>query len=406
MLTQLAAMLAATPLFASRAFVPAFAAALLLRFGPEYGITADAGVLAVLGVGANPPAWFTGDLSLILLGVLAGLEVAATKQADARAALDEITPWIKPAMMVATLLGWMDAADAPFVESVVPEVATADIGMLGVLLAGGAAIAVFVLARAKAELTRLLFAIDEDDDLGLQRLLSWGEDIFSFGGMVLVVLLPLLMLVLAGLGVAGLWVVRRTLAAREDARRVPCGSCGERMYGAALACPACAAVNPEPRRLGWLGVASERAAGDDQPMRLLAHRRCPRCAERLPGHDPTDACRPCGREPMLDGGGLADYDACVRRRFPVVMLLVIGCAMVPVVGLIPAILIGRLGAVAPYRRHVPRGRAMVIRFGMRLLVVLAIALQWVPGMGPVLIGAMTWANHAVYRRALRGAVEG
>ena len=53
-------------IFSSRAFLPAFATALLLRFGPQVPWLAHAGLLQhVRGV----PTWFTSDTSLIILGL-------------------------------------------------------------------------------------------------------------------------------------------------------------------------------------------------------------------------------------------------------------------------------------------------------------------------------------------------
>ena len=58
--------------FASRAFLPAFVTALLLRFGPHAPWLAHAGLLPqVRGV----PTWFTSDAALVVLGLLAALEL-------------------------------------------------------------------------------------------------------------------------------------------------------------------------------------------------------------------------------------------------------------------------------------------------------------------------------------------
>ena len=53
--------------FASRAFLPAFVTALLLRFGPKLAIVRDLGLLQRIG---DTPGWFTADVTLWILGVL------------------------------------------------------------------------------------------------------------------------------------------------------------------------------------------------------------------------------------------------------------------------------------------------------------------------------------------------
>src|SRR3954468_10502445 len=63
-------------IFSSRAFLPAFATALLLRFGPHVPWLAQAGLLRhVRGV----PTWFTSDTTLTVLGVLSILELIAER---------------------------------------------------------------------------------------------------------------------------------------------------------------------------------------------------------------------------------------------------------------------------------------------------------------------------------------
>ena len=54
--------------FASRAFLPAFATALLLRFGPQVPWLAQAGLLPHV---RDVPTWFTSDTALVVLGLLA-----------------------------------------------------------------------------------------------------------------------------------------------------------------------------------------------------------------------------------------------------------------------------------------------------------------------------------------------
>src|SRR4051812_38085360 len=67
--------------FSSRAFLPAFSTALLLRFGPEIPWVAQTGFLQhVRGV----PTWFTRDSTLVVLGLLSALELVAARFPEAR----------------------------------------------------------------------------------------------------------------------------------------------------------------------------------------------------------------------------------------------------------------------------------------------------------------------------------
>src|SRR5918997_5991414 len=88
--------------FSGRAFLPAFSTALLLRFGPEIPWIAQTGFLEhVRGV----PTWFTCDTTLIVLGVLSALELAAVRFPEARSVLDEIHQYLKAGMAALTYLG-------------------------------------------------------------------------------------------------------------------------------------------------------------------------------------------------------------------------------------------------------------------------------------------------------------
>ncbi len=62
--------------FASRAFLPAFVTAVLLRFGPYASWLAHSGLIPHI---RDVPSWFTSDASLIILGILAALEIVAQR---------------------------------------------------------------------------------------------------------------------------------------------------------------------------------------------------------------------------------------------------------------------------------------------------------------------------------------
>lgn len=71
--------------FPSRAFLPAFVAALLMRFGDSMPVVAQAGLAGTV----HAPSWFTCNTSLVVLGILSCLECWATKSSDVRELLDQ-----------------------------------------------------------------------------------------------------------------------------------------------------------------------------------------------------------------------------------------------------------------------------------------------------------------------------
>ena len=50
-------------------------------------------------------------------------------------------------------------------------------------------------------------------------------------------------------------------------------------------------------------------------------------------------------------------------------------------GVIPGVIYYRLAIVAPFRRYIPPGRGFLLRWGVRLAVVVLVAFQWVPVAG-------------------------
>jgi hypothetical protein len=160
--------------FSSRAFLPAFATAVLLRFGPQVPGIAGAGFLAhVRGV----PTWFTGDTTLVVLGLLAALELAALRIPEARAVLDEVHDALKVGMAVLTYLGVVGASDRELVARAIRQA-----GPIDGLPALAVGVGVFWASRARRAVVGLLSDADEDDDLGLQALLRRAEDLWGGSG--------------------------------------------------------------------------------------------------------------------------------------------------------------------------------------------------------------------------------
>ena len=75
-------------------------------------------------------------------------------------------------------------------------------------------------------------------------------------------------------------------------------------------------------------------------------------------------------------------------------------------GVIPGVVYYRLAIVAPFRRYIPPGRGLVLRWGVRLVVVSWCACQWVPVAGGFAVPAMALINYASYRTAYRKLASG
>jgi predicted RNA-binding Zn-ribbon protein involved in translation (DUF1610 family) len=376
-------------LFPSRAFIPAFAVALAMRFGQSSAF--------VQGLGLSGPTWFTHDVTLIILGLLAVLELVATKSPEVREALNEFDGYLKAAVAFVVTAGILNASDAKVVEAV------RQAGFGDLIVASIMAAVVFLLATIRSMTLGLLIDSDADDDLGVQGLISWVEDLWTVFGFLLLVFYPLIMLFLAGLFFLVIYLVRRYFRHLEEKARVPCASCGQPVYPTAVRCQACKAEQPAPRGVGAFGrsLASPAADRERHRLELVENRRCPECAVHLTERAAKQTCPACGHALMGDQAFAERYLALVDARVPRVLGISLALSFVPVVGAIPAIIYTRLMLVAPFRRYIPTGIGCLVKWSVRLVNLVLILLQVIPIVGALMMPLMAILNYWAYRQVYK-----
>jgi hypothetical protein len=381
--------------FPSRAFLPAFVTALLLRFGDSLPLVGQSGLAAKV----DAPTWFVCNTSLVILGLLSCLEFWATKNADVRQLLDQFDGPLKSLMALITSLGVASAQDAELVRSI-QQAGVAD-GLFGLMAAG----CVFFLTSARRSLYELLTEIDSDDSLGIQRLCSWAEDAWVIFGAVMLVVFPLFMILLTAVVFGLLYLWQKAAQAREERLRVACASCGSPIYRCAIECPACGATHRDACSVNWLGLPrSDRPADPTHhALHLLAVRRCPSCATRLKQKRPRQTCECCHREVFADDAQLAAYLQLVQARLAQTLLICFLLGLVPVVGVVPAIVFYRIHLVSPLRRYVPFGSALLAKWLGRFACFAVLSVQWIPFVGVGSLPIMAAINYGIYRRAFQSA---
>jgi hypothetical protein len=380
--------------FTSRAFLPAFAAALLLRFGPHVPWLARTGLLARV---QDVPTWFTSDASLIILGLLTAFELIADRVPEAKALLDEVHDYLKAGMAVLTFLGVLGATDRALLHGVVG--APAAVPYLSALAVGGGT---FLAARTRGTVLGPLVEADSDDALGLQQLIRYAEDLWGSLGMLLLILLPLLALAVFGAVLILLGLARYYIERREERAKIACSACGASMYAAACACALCKAPVSAPRAVGILGGTKAAPADSARhPFRLAAVGRCPVCASPLGRRLPGQACPACGSPVLAEPRFAWQYLDLIDRRVPLVCVACLLLGLIPILGVIPAVILYRLELVAPLRRYLPRGKNFLLRWTIRLVSLVLIALQWVPILGGLLLPILALVNYGPYRRAFQ-----
>jgi predicted RNA-binding Zn-ribbon protein involved in translation (DUF1610 family) len=399
--------LALVPYFTSRAFIPLFATALVARFGAEWQVAANLLQVELLD---SAPAWALSDQMLVALGGLAVAEFLATKSAAVRDLLIEFEAEAKALLVVAVVvvLAAAEVSGAPGTASTSdPRITAAGLGLAGFspsyLWAAVVGAATWALGSIRRSIYLFLMEIDEDDDLGVQGLLSWLEDAIGFVGVLFALILPALAVAAAALAFLGLAFVRWLIRRREDERKVPCPTCGEPVPLCALACSACRAPFPEPRDVGLLGMIRQRpmVSPEHQVFRLRATKRCRSCGERLPNRDLDQSCTHCGLAAFDSAADLDAYLSRLRASLPRTLLVLFLLGLVPVLGLVPGIIYYRLTLIASLRAYLPRRSRFVGRWGVRLLNLIFILLQPVPILGAFTLPAMALSNFALYRRLVR-----
>ena len=383
-------------IFPSRAFVPALVTASLMRWGDRVPLVRDSEFFRQVQT-AGGSSWFTHDITMVVLAVLAVLEILATKNADFREWMNEFDRYVKAAAAALTTLGVLSAADRETVQAI----QQAGVGQW--ILPGFVAAGTYAVARLRGSVMDFLIETDADDDVGLQGLISWAEDIFVVFGLVLLAIYPLLILTVIALVIAGLFLVRKWFERWDEANKVPCSRCGQTIYAHALACCSCGSAVAQPAAVGLFGTAKVGRAADlqDHSLRLVQWHRCPRCASRLESRLPKQLCWACGERVNEDPAFVERYVGWVHGRLHTVLPACFAMSLVPVLGGIVGVIYYRMRVVMPYRQYIPFWRGFLARRLIGLLSALLLLVQLVPLVGGVAIPIMALISGLVHRRTFR-----
>lgn len=390
----IAAGMSSAGVFGVRAFLPAFLAAVSLRLGQEGWL--PLGIFE--HIKGSAPTWFTCDIALVVWGVLAAAEILGRKIAEVHEVMEDAAPYAKSAVAFVAFLASRQVVDLSPETVEILKTMPLQAGFWGFAIVPAlfAASGTFVLAHALRSLRGYLHL---DDDT--HRLFSWMGDLWVVFGVLLILLVPLLAL---GVGLAigaGILLLKRLLERAERRALRACAACGRaKVRPCALECPGCRVAVAEPCDIGLLGRPAGRPVADRAsfPIKLALACRCPRCATPL-ARGATPECPACGARPFADPDFSARYAKAVSMRLCWVLPVCALAGMVPVAGIVVAVVLSRMMLVQPLAIRVPLARRWITRWGLRFLMLLLGVLQMVPVAGAVPAVAMVLVSHSVWRRS-------
>lgn len=389
----------ASGFFTSRAFIPAFFTSVFLRYGHLFPWLGDQEFLQVSG---SEPTWFTNNWTILALGLLSIIEVGATKIPEAQEMLDSVHKYAKTGLAALAAMGVLGAKDVSFIEQTISQA-----GMFDTVVAAVFAGVVFFFNTLRSGFMEVLMMADPDDDLGIRNLISWFEDLWSSFGVFLLIIYPFLIIGILGIMLAIFVLARKWAEYKEDKSRIPCPSCSELVYACATACPHCHARLPSPKDVGFFGQTVDRPAqpGKEHEFRLISKRRCSSCATRITERRLPQDCPACGHSILGDPVDQDAYVAKVRKRLPKVLGITFLMSLVPVLGVIPGIIYYRISLIAPLRTYIPAGRGFLLKWTIRILFLVLISLQLVPGLGGFMVPLMALISYLLYSSSFKAILQ-
>jgi len=395
-------------LFTSRAFVPAFLTACVLRWGdnlasmPLVGQLLDK--LPLLDNLGGEPTWFTNGYVITALGVLSALEIVSSKIPEAEQALADVNKYLKTGMAAATYFGLVSTADSQFIEG---NLLVSQAGFLANIYGIIVTFTTYITASARDGIFALFMDADEDDDIGLRRLINWAEDGWAVIGFFWLVLYPAIVLVVLGVIAASFILIKKYLSYKEEKSKIECPSCHDKVYPSATECPHCHNAMPSPKAIGLFGQSKDKDISDleSHQLNLVEKKRCPKCATRFEKRTTKQLCATCGYELFKDASFRQAYLSRIAARVPVVLLFCLGLSFIPFFGLVIGVILYRVQLVAPFRRYIPLHRNFLIKWFIRILFFILIAVQLMPGAGFWVVPVMALISYSMYRRSFVRSLE-
>ena len=400
-------MLALCGLVSIRMFLPVFLYFLVMRLAlawPDYAPE------LIRQMAEHTPAWQISPAFLTVFGVLAVVELAAVRNPDIKEFLvEDFDRYAKPVIAILLSLGVATTAQTLEVKELMDSVAKIQLASFG-----GFTLAMMLIAgcvtgfccRIRSAVLEQIHAIDPEDDLRLQSLSNYLGEIALFVIFLSLIFLPLLALVLTGIGMLAGVLFQRLWTWYERQHSHPCRACAAdgretSVSDCALICPECGEEQANVRRVGWFGFSGNRLLEGMSPehhsFRLLAAHRCRWCASPL---EHSNVCSRCGRGQWTEELR-AYYVQRTDLRSALLLLAALLFFLFPFGGLMLALVLFRPLAVRPLATHLSAGGRFLIGLVMMFLKLLIlmplVLLSTIPGVG--LLALLPFIGRYLFVRA-------
>ena len=383
-------------MFSSRAFLPAFATSLAMRYGEHLPFLNKVDFFKAAG---NEPSWFTHGGVIVTLGVLSLVELFADKSSELRELMDDFSIYAKSILSGLTTFGLLSATDAAFVEDVVVSQA----GFLDIfpaVITGGVT---YFFGTTRQSVLSILSEADSDDELGIRSFIGWCEELWASFGVWLLAMMIVPVLVMIGVAMGLMHLIRRRYERKQEEAKTDCSNCGTRIHSFATVCYSCKMPQERPKRLGFLGRLSDEVNTDieAQKLRLLELKRSPKSGDSVKGRGVDLVSETDGERLFGDQDLTRKYISMVGQRLPAVIGIGALLSLLPGLGLVFGVVFYRLKLVAPFRRYLPAGKGILVKWLIRLLFLALILLQFVPVAGAAVVPIMALVNFLFYRSAFK-----
>lgn len=395
------------PLLASRGTLPILASALVSGLGQEWQLFSSfAGIELIYGL----PQWLSSPLGLFLLAVMSFVEHGYQKSPEARdliASSESHLKGIFAFFLCFFMIGGQVDTLAQHIEDKGLSTSFGGFFSFEYVWAFAIGLLTWFLAFLRQSVYSLYSELDPNDDLAIQKLLTYMETGLGIAGPLIFIAFPVLAAIVAAISIISLKLIQTRFERLEEQQKVLCPNCQTPNHLSALGCSNCEHVATQPRDVGLFGQAQDTVVGnyDVHRFTMIERKRCPHCGERCTLKGLNIQCRRCHKSFFNSPDDGKQYLRHISAKLPKTLIITGLCSLIPVIGIIPGVIYYRLNLIGGLRAYLPLGATFINRWLVRILCMFALFFQTLPIIGLVSIPIMCLINYLIYGLSVRRRIS-